>query len=146
MSSIKIVKARLADVLQQALPKSAVIYGSGGAEFTDSKRILVLGGIEKGASGPDSMDAGTESEVYVIDCQISVDVTGSDQRVATEMADDDWTAAKIAIRENLNGHDLGLGQPLQIFPTSEFELREKADTNGRHALIKFGIQVVAQVS
>ena len=146
MSSIKIVKARLAYVLQQALPKSTVIYGSGGSEFTDSKRILVLGGIEKGVTVLDSMGDETEREEYVIDCQISVDVVGSDQQIATELADDDWTVAKRAIRKEVNGHDLGLHQPLQVFPTSEFELREKADTNGRHALIKFGIAVIAQVS
>lgn len=148
MSSIKIIKARICEVLQAALPHTQVIYGPASADTGDLKdRILTVGDIERGISELDNIETSTEIERYVIKCVVSVDVVGSDQRVATEAADDDWTTAKRAIREYGDGaHDLGLGETVQVFPTTEFDLNEKADRDGRHAMIKFGLSVVAQVS
>lgn len=145
MSSIKIVKARIVDLLDQSLPQTEVIYGPLTTEAQWGRRVLTVGGIDQGLTELDAMYAGTMSERYSFECQISVDVLGSDQRRATEQALDDYAAVKIILREFVGGHDLGLATPVQILPTGEFSLREKADNEGRHALISFGIAVVAQV-
>lgn len=146
MSSVKIVKARLVDFLQQALPDVQVIYGPASAVSGTTKKILTIGGFDDGFAELDSMEATTESERYSFDCQAAVSIAGNDQQKATEAVVDIYVATKIALREFPGGHDLGLGESVQMFPTGNFKLQERADQDGRHAQITFKIAILAQVT
>lgn len=144
MTSIPAVKAALVSVLTAALPNSQVIYGPVTAVTTTSGRILTV----RGAIGTrelDSLSLLTTAEQYVLELVVSVDVqAGSSQQDATELALADYAAAELAIREHPTAPTLGLGDGIKVLPTGEFELSEQADSNGRHAAVRFGVQVYAQ--
>ena len=144
---INLVKNRLVEMFQQALPKSQVIYGPATAVSMVQDRFLTVGNIEGDGGILDSFTGSTEQERYVVELTISVDLVGSDQQACTEMAISDYYAAKRALREYQTGFDLGIAPlgDIQILPTSRFVLNEVADKDGRHCMIKFGASVVAQI-
>lgn len=145
MSSIPAVKAKLVSLLTTALPNTQVIYGGTGTVTTTGPRILLIGRAS-GTRQPDSMSLDTSSEQYVIELVASVDLAGTSQQAADEMALDDYAAAELAIREYSGGGDLGLAASgvLSALPTGAFDLEEQADENGRHAAVRFGVAVIAQ--
>lgn len=142
---INLVKDQLVKLLGAALPDSQVIYGPATSVSIVGDRILTVGNIE-GDDALDSMTGETESERYIVELIISVDLSAShDQQTCTEMAVADFYAAKRALREYPGGFDLGLGPgDIQVVPTTRFQLQEQADREGRHCMIKFGASVLAQ--
>lgn len=142
MSSIGLVKAALVSTLTAALPDVQVIYGPAAGVTTTEARVLTVGRAV-GTRDLDSISLATTAEQYVIELLTTADNAGTDQQATTEQALADYTAAELAIREHPTAPELGLGPGIHVLPTGEFELMEQADSNGRHAAVRFSVSVYA---
>lgn len=143
-STIPAVKAKLVELAAETLTSSQIIYGPITAVTTTGPRIVTVGRVF-GTRAFDSLDRGTASERYTVDLAVSVDLAGTDQQTADDQALADYAALEAAIREYPGG-DLGVSGVLSADPTGEFELREAADDNGRHAVVVFTVLVLAQTT
>jgi hypothetical protein len=145
VSSIPAVKAALVSILSAALPDTQVIYGPSTAVTTTSSRILTVGRVT-GRRESDSIGLATTREEYTVELVASVDLASTSQQSADELVLADYAAAELAIREYPAGPTLGLEAAgvLQAVPFGEFELSELADGDGRHAAVRFGVDVIAQ--
>jgi hypothetical protein len=144
-STIPAVKAALVTVLAAALPNTQVIYGPSGAVTVTEDRLLTVGKVT-GSRELDSMSLDTAAERYTVELVASVDLAGTSQQAADEMVLADYAAAEQAIREYPTGPNLGLGAGVQVLPTGDFELAEQADADGRHAAVRFVVNVYAQTT
>jgi hypothetical protein len=141
-SSIPAVKAALVSILTTALPNTQVIYGPVTAVTTTTPRVLTVGRA-LGRRELDGLSLTSCSEQYAVDLVASVDLGGTGQQSADDLALADYAAAETVIRADPT---LGLSGTIQALPTGEFELMEQADENGRHAAVRFSVQVYAQTS
>jgi hypothetical protein len=140
MTTIPTVKAALVALARTALPTSQAIYGPVTGVTTTGPRLVAVGQVT-GTRELDALTLTTTLERYVITVAVSVDLPGTDQQTAEEMALADYAALEAAIRADIT---LGLPGTVQVIPTGTFDLLEQADPDGRHAVVLFSVNVTAQ--
>lgn len=149
-TSIATVTAALVADLDNLLPLTQVIDGPREAVTTMTERVLTVGArIYDASREDDSMDGSTSAEQYTVEMVNSVSLAGADtldDAVALVLAD--YAQAEQYIREYPGGQELGLlaGGVLQVAPSRDFELVKRADENGRHAALRWGVRIYAQVT
>lgn len=137
MSSIGAVKARLVEILAEALPETQVIPGP--ADVTTlTERVLEVGGettpIEVDVSGLDLL---TGTEKYTLALTISVSYSGTDLDAPETVAVADFRTAVAAIRADMS---LGLLN-LSATVTGQGQLEESSSEWGRSAAIRFPVAI-----
>ena len=144
MSTVPAVLAALASLGQTTLPNSQVINGPRDSRTTTGSRILLIGGdgSEAITSGPTAeMSISTMDETYTVNLTVSASVPSTDQTAADALADADYTAMKLAVRD-YPGSTLGLSSGvLRIMPTDFFSWRRVATENERNTAIDFSVAV-----
>lgn len=125
-----------------------VLNGPADVEQQELERLVSIGGVQSGQADLDSLDLGTEGELYVVSMITAVDlpVGGEDGQVlATETALALWDRQVTYLRE---GHDgaLGLGPfgVLGLRPARQWDLLERVSARGRSAAVRWGVQVIGQ--
>lgn len=139
MTTIPAVKAALVTLCASTLPSSQVIYGPITSVTTTTGRVVCVGNVA-GIRDLDSLAMTSTVERYTVDLSVFADLPGTNMQAADEQALSDYEDLVTAILANFT---LGLGN-VEVVPTGEFELREKADSDGRHAAVTFSVSVTAQ--
>ena len=112
-----------------------------GVTITQS-RLLLIGDDEfEVEREPDSAGGNTATERYVVPCSISADVPTPDQSIADAQAWADLEALDAALIAN---SALGLSgsfslNAMLVAP----RFRRMGDADGRHALVRFGVDIYA---
>lgn len=145
MSTIPAVLTALANISTATLPGWQVINGTDASVTTTSGQLVIVGGDEvAGRRDLDALSLDTTSEQYVVPMAVNADVVGSDQQVADTLALDAYDLLERAIREHADGPGIGVAGVLQALPTGDFSMRRLSDENGRHAVVRFSVLVLAQ--
>lgn len=129
-----IVKAALATLL--AGLDAQVIYGPRTAVSVTKANILTIGRV-RGTTEFTNMGMTTSEERYTVALEAMSSVPGSEQRRADEAA----LATYAAARALVDGHHFG--DTISANCTGEFELDEEAAETGRHAIVRFAVEVYA---
>jgi hypothetical protein len=140
MTTIPAVKAALVALVEATLPDTQPIYGPISSVTTTGPRVLAIGNVI-GTRELDSLSLSSTVERYTVDLAVSVDYVGTDQQSASNAALSDYEEMVDAILADIT---LGVPGVLQVLPTATFELREQADSDGRHAAVLFAVSVTAQ--
>lgn len=150
MSSAPAVLVALTTLGVAALPNSQVINGPAGSVAISRPRLLLV--------GPDSDEeifideqfdslAGlTTSEQYVVPLTVVADYSGTDQASVDAAAFADCDAMLQAVANHPSGPTLGLEASgvISVLPIGERRFQRMANESGRHAAVRFGVQVYAQ--
>ena len=150
MSSVPEVLAALATLGRATLPNNQVIDGTLEGVTVTGGRLLLIGAVFSGRAEDDfeiererdSLAGVTATEEYVVPCGVVSDVPGADQSVADAQAWADYEAMEAAIIANPH---LGLSASFSLHATilATQAFRRRADQNGRHALVRFGVHIFA---
>lgn len=140
-SSIPTVKAALVSVLAAALPSTQIIYGPSNSVTTKGPWVATVGRAV-GTRSPDAMDFASAKEEYTVELMCSVSLAGTSPQAADGLALANYASAEAAIRADTT---LGLPGTVQVTGFGQFELMEQADSDGRHAAVRWSVQVYAQV-
>jgi hypothetical protein len=142
MSSVPEVLAAIAALGTATLPNSQVINGSLTSVTGTQGRLFLIGDEEfEVQREPDSLGGTTATESYTVPCAIAADIQTPDQYVADAQAWADYEAVEAAIRA---APQLGLAASFSLNASVTVpRFRRLADENGRHALVRFGVEVFA---
>jgi len=135
------------------LPNSQAINGGISSVTGSPERVFLVGDEEvlitrdfDSLGGP----GGTTSEQYFVPLATGADLSGADQTAADAVAFADYEAIVQAILDHPSGPTLGIVaagvSALSIQPTGEHRFMRLADENGRHALVRFSVNVYAQLT
>lgn len=136
MTTVPTVKAALVTVLADV--DAQVIYGPASSVTVTKPDVLSVGRV-RGTQEFQSLDMSSGTESYVVDCEATSSVAGVSQQSADETALAIFDAARLLV----NAHFFGDGVVVKCM--SDFELDEKADGNGRHAIVRFSVRVTANL-
>jgi len=154
MSSVPAVLAALATLGVATLPNTQIINGGVGSIPVTRERLFLVAPEEEilitrdfdSMGGP----GGTTSEQYLVPLANAADFSGADQTAADTAAFDDYEALVQAILDHPSGPTLGVVaagvSALAVEPTGEHRFNRRADENGRHALVRWGVRVYAQIT
>lgn len=143
MSSVPEVLAAVATLGTATLPNSQTINGDLASVTTTRGRLFLVADEDFEVERQfDSLGGVTTTERYVVPCSAVSDVPGSDQSVADAQAWADYEAMEVAVAANPT---LGLHAQfsLQAVIVGTQTFRRAASENGRHSLVRFGIEVFA---
>jgi hypothetical protein len=147
VSSIPAVLAALKTLGEATLAGWQGINGPLGSVTTTTGNLIVVGDDDVvGDRQLDTMGVGTASETYSVPIVVNVDVpAATDQQVADTLALNAYDSLERAIREHASGPNLGLPAWVRsALPTGEFRLMRRSDENGRHAAVRFYVNVYAE--
>lgn len=143
MSTVPEVLAALATLGAATLPNSQTINGDLASVTTTRGQLFLVADEDFEVERQfDSLAGVTTTERYVVPCSVVADVPGSDQSVADAQAWADYEALEVAVAANptLGLHAL-FSLQATIVGTQTF--RRAADSDGRHSLVRFGVEVFA---
>ena len=141
MSTVPEVLAALATLGGATLPNSQIIDGTLSSVTQTTGRLFLVGDQEFEIQRDfDSLGGVTTTERYVVPCAVVADVQTPDQSVADAQAWADYEALEIAVAAT---PQLGLAGSfsLQAAIVGTQSFRRLADENGRHSLVRFGVDV-----
>jgi len=153
MSSVPAVLAALASLGAATLPNTQTINGDIRSVAGSGERLFVIADEEVLITRDfDSLGGvgGTSSETYFVPLANAADLSGADQTAADNLAFTDYEAMVQAILDHPSGPTLGIAAAgvsmVSVQPTGEHRFQRLADENGRHSLVRWGVQVYAQLS
>lgn len=153
MSTVPAVLAAITALAITALPNSCqVVNGPAGAVAVTRGRVVLIGPDSDEeiliTEDYDSLSNVTTSEEYFVPMTAVADYSGTDQTVADGAAFADCTAVLQAIADHPSGPTLGLEASgvISVQAVGERRFQRVANESGRHAVVRFGVQVYAQLS
>jgi hypothetical protein len=152
VSSVPAVLAALASLGVATLPNTQTINGGSGSVVISRERLFLVADEEiliqrdfDSLAGP-----ATSSEQYFVPLAMAADLSGADQLAADSAAFADYEAMVQAILDHPLGPTIGIVDAsvlaISVQPTGEHRFVRLADENGRHSLVRWGVQVYAQLS
>ena len=140
MSSVPEVLAALSTLGRTALPNSQVVDGTLPPGTTG--RLLLIGDEDFDVERePDSAGGTTATERYIVPCAIAADLQTPEQSIADAQAWADFEVIENALEAT---PDLGLSPALSLSAmVVNVVFRRLADADGRHALVRFGVDIYA---
>lgn len=153
MSSVPAVLAGLAALGVATLLDSQTINGDIRSVPGSRERLFLVGDEEvlitrdfDSLGGP----GGTSREQYFVPLATFSSLSGTDQTAADAIAFADYEAMVQAILDHPSGPTLGIVAAgvsmVSVQPTGEHRFQRLAEENGRQALVRFGVQVYAQIT
>lgn len=143
MSTVPEVLTALASLGVSTLPNSQVINGDQASVGVTRGRMLLIGDEEFEIEEEfDSLGGVTTTEHYAVPCAVISDVPGADQTVADVQAWADYEAMKAAV---IGNPSLGLSGSfsLRAAVVGMQRFRRLSDSEGRHSLVRFFVDVFA---